>query len=77
MPATRSGRVHGIDNQQITTICRILGNPADKAAGMYLNRKLDEKVDKNDILYTLYSSDKWRLKEAIETIKNIQIYTIE
>jgi putative thymidine phosphorylase len=77
VPSPRSGRVHGIDNQQITVICRILGNPDDKAAGMYLNRKLDEKVDKNDILYTLYSSDRWRLKEAVETIKNIQMYTIE
>lgn len=75
--AKTSGHVHGIDNKQITTICRILGNPEDKAAGMYLNRKLDEKVDKNDILCTLYSSDAWKVKEAAETLKNVQVYTIE
>lgn len=70
------GSVHVIENHQITTICRILGCPHDKKAGMYLNRKLDEQVDKNDILCTLYSSNQWRLKEAIETLKHVQVYTI-
>lgn len=72
----RKGRVSSIHNRQITTICRILGCPGDKKAGMYLNRKLEETVDKGDILTTLYSSDKWRLKEAIETLKNIHVYTV-
>lgn len=75
--AIRRGHIHAIDNNQITVICRILGCPTDKKAGMYLNRKLEGTVDKNDILCTLYSSDKWRLMEAVETIKNIPVYTIE
>ena len=75
--AGKRGRVHSIDNRQITVVCRILGCPTDKKAGMYLNRKLDETIDKGDILCTLYSSDKWRLKEAVETIKNIPVYSVE
>jgi putative thymidine phosphorylase len=75
--AVRRGHIHAIDNNQITVICRILGCPTDKPAGIYLNRKLEGTVDKDDILCTLYSSDKWRLTEAVETIKNIPIYTIE
>ncbi|KKW09988.1 MAG: hypothetical protein UY49_C0035G0011 [Microgenomates group bacterium GW2011_GWC1_49_7] len=77
MKAGKRGRVHSIDNRQITVVCRILGCPTDKKAGMYLNRKLDETIDKGDILCTLYSSDKWRLKEAVETIKNIPVYSVE
>lgn len=73
----RSGRVFRIDNRQITVVCRILGCPTDKRAGMYLNRKLEETVDKGDILYTLYSTDQWRLKEAVETLKNVSVYTVE
>ena len=73
----RKGRVSGINNREITVVCRILGCPTDKRAGMYLERKLEETVDKGDILCTLYSSDKWRLQEAIETIKNVPVYTIE
>lgn len=75
--ATKHGRVHSMDNQQITVICRILGCPTDKKAGMYLNRKLDETVDSGDILCTIYSSDKWRLTEAVETINNIPVYKVE
>lgn len=75
--SSRKGRVSAIDNKQITVICRILGCPTDKRAGLYLNRKLEEDVDKGDILCTIYSSDKWRLKEAVETMKNIPIYTVE
>ncbi|MEK9143876.1 MAG: thymidine phosphorylase [Patescibacteria group bacterium] len=73
----RSGRVYRIDNREISIVCRILGCPTDKRAGMYLNRKLEETVDKGDILCTLYSSDRWRLKEAVETIKNVPVYTVE
>lgn len=73
----RHGIVASINNQQISVICRILGNPMDKKAGMYLNRKLEETVDKGDILGTLYSSDVYRVKEAADTLKNMPIFRIE
>lgn len=75
--ASKSGRISRINNQEITVVCRILGCPTDKRAGMYLNRKLEDKVDKNDILCTIYSSDRWRLKESEDTIKNIPVYSVE
>lgn len=77
LKATKHGMISGINNQQITVICRILGCPTDKKAGMYLNRKLEERVDKGDILATIYSSDKWRLKEAAETLKSMPVYALE
>lgn len=75
--AKHNGRIARIDNKHITVICRILGCPTDKKAGMYLNRKLEETVRKGDILCTLYSSDQWRLKEAVETLKNVSVYAVE
>ena len=77
IPSLKQGRVIAIDNKQIMVICRILGCPTDKRAGMYLNRKLEETVDKGDILCTIYSSDRFRLKESVETLKNMPVYTIE
>jgi AMP phosphorylase len=71
------GKVSKIDNQHITVVARVLGCPSDKKAGVYLNSKLDEVIYKGDILCTIYSSDKWRLKEAIETLKNFPIYSIQ
>ncbi len=75
--AAKKGVITSMNNHQITVICRILGCPTDKKAGMYLNRKLEERVDKGDILATIYSSDKWRLKEAAETLKTMPVFTLE
>jgi len=72
----KRGMISGIDNKQISITCRILGCPTDKKSGMYAVRKLEEHVDKGDILCTLYSTDKWRLREAVETMKHMPIYTI-
>ncbi len=76
LKSSRKGTVHAIENHQITVICRILGCPHDKKGGIYLNTKLDDHVDKNDVLCTLYSSNEWRLKEAVETLRNVPIYSI-
>lgn len=73
----KKGRVVSIDNHKISVISKILGSPEDKAAGMYLQKRLEEKIDKGDILFTMYSDDRWRLKEAVETYEHMQIYKIE
>jgi putative thymidine phosphorylase len=70
------GIVTKIDNMQINMVCRILGCPTDKKAGICLHRKLEEHVDKGDILCSLFSSDQWRLKEAVETMKHVIVYSV-
>ncbi|MBI5452165.1 thymidine phosphorylase [Candidatus Gottesmanbacteria bacterium] len=77
VPSQKKGIVTAFNNQDLTVIAKILGCPADRQAGIYFERRLDERVDKNDILCILYSSDKWRLSEAKETLKNVPIYKIE
>ena len=75
--AKTSGRIVGVDNQQVNVLAKILGSPNDKKAGVFLQRRLEEKIGKNDILFTMYSSDKWRLAEGKETFKHLPIYKIE
>lgn len=77
VPSGKKGIVTAFNNQDLTVVAKILGCPEDKRAGIYLERRIDERVDKSDILCILYSSDKWRLKEASETLKNVPIYKIE
>lgn len=77
VPTTKKGTITFFNNQDLTVIAKILGCPTDKYAGIYLNGRIDEKVDKGDVLCILYSSDKWRLEEARETLLNIPIYRIE
>lgn len=75
--AKKSGTITALDNFNLTSMAKILGCPTDQRAGIYITRRIDEKVDKNDILCILYSENKWRLQEALETIPNIPIYKIE
>lgn len=77
VPSIKNGKMTGFNNHDLTIIAKILGCPTDKQAGIYLVRRIDEYIDKNDILCVLYSSSKWRLKEAIETLKYTPIYKIE
>lgn len=73
----RKGTVTNFDNKNLTIIAKILGCPADKKAGVFLVRRIDERIDKNDILCVLYSSDKWRLKEAIDSLVHVPFYHVE
>ncbi|MBI3955259.1 thymidine phosphorylase [Candidatus Gottesmanbacteria bacterium] len=73
----KKGSITSFNNKDLTIIAKILGCPGDKKAGIYLERRLDEHIDKNDILCILYSSNKWHLEEAKETLKNVPIFGIE
>jgi putative thymidine phosphorylase len=43
-----SGKIKDINNYNLSTIAKILGSPNDKKAGIYLLKKLDHSVSKNE-----------------------------
>lgn len=73
----KSGKIKDINNYNLNTIAKILGAPHDKLAGIYLLKKLDEKVVEKEPVFEFYSSDKYRLKEAETTYLNFPIYLTE
>lgn len=75
--STVSGKIKDINNHNLNTVAKILGAPSDKKAGIYLLKKLDHSVSKHETIFTLYSEDKYRLKEAEATLKNLPIFKIE
>ena len=72
-----SGKIKDINNHNLNTVAKILGAPHDKKAGIYLLKKLDHSVSKNEPIFTLYSEDRYRLKEAEATLRNLPIFKIE
>ena len=72
-----SGKIKDINNHNLNTVAKILGAPRDKKAGIYLLKKLDHSVSKNETIFTLYSEDRYRLKEAEATLRNLPIFKIE
>ncbi|OIO27957.1 AMP phosphorylase [Candidatus Micrarchaeota archaeon CG_4_10_14_0_2_um_filter_60_11] len=56
--AKESGKVGHVDNREISRVCRTLGAPADKAAGMVLKFMKGDKVEAGQVLLELYSGNK-------------------
>ncbi|OGK57681.1 hypothetical protein A3I50_00095 [Candidatus Roizmanbacteria bacterium RIFCSPLOWO2_02_FULL_37_9] len=75
--STRSGKIREINNYNVNTLAKILGAPVDKFAGIYLLKKLDEFVEKQEPMLQFYASSKYRIKEAEISLKNFPVYEIE
>jgi len=70
----RSGKIRMVNNKRINDVCRILGAPGDKLAGIYLNREIGDTVKKGDRLFTLYARNEARMSLAKEAIKKLAIF---
>lgn len=76
LKAEKSGVIKTIDSKNITLIARILGAPLEKKAGIFIRKREGEKVEKNDVLATFYSSKEFYIKEAFDSIDLLPIYSI-
>jgi thymidine phosphorylase len=62
--AKHSGKITSMHNKLISRTAFLLGCPKMKEAGMYLHKKVGDNVKKGDVLLTLYSNSKLKLKYA-------------
>ncbi len=69
--ASRSGRIHHIDNACLSKIARIAGCPKDHGAGIYLRHHVGDAVKRGEALFTLYAESPEKLKYAVEAWKEI------
>ena len=70
--AQDSGYIHTIDN-----IASLAGAPIDKLAGIDLSKKVGEKVNKGDTLFTIYACFKSELEFAKKLADEGNVYTIK
>lgn len=74
--AKKQGRVGTINSKHATIIVKILGAPRHKGSGLFLHKKIGEKVEKGKTLYTLYGETMYNLKEAKESLKHFPIVSL-
>jgi len=72
----RSGIVTNINNNDITRLARFCGAPKTKEAGVYMHKKVKNKVSFGDPLITFYSNNQESLDYAVEYFKNSTAYII-
>lgn len=69
--AKKRGKITHIDNAIISKVARIAGAPADKEAGIYLYVRKNMRVKKGELLFTIYSNSKAKLRFAVNMFKEI------
>lgn len=64
--AENSGILKRIDNRKIAKLAKLSGAPQSKSAGILLNVCLDEKIEKDQLLYSIYAETQGELNYALE-----------
>lgn len=62
------------DNKEIFRVCRALGNPYSKKAGIYFYAKAGSKISKGDKLATIYAESQERLELGKNVWKKIAVF---
>jgi len=74
--SNQTGRVLSVNNYAISDLARILGAPLDKQAGLYLNKRVGEHIEKDDLLFTMYAETAERIDLAKHAVKKCSLYEI-
>lgn len=64
--ATTSGKLTSIDNRKLAMAAKLAGAPRDKTAGIDFFVKLDDIIEKGQLLYRLHAESKGELEYALE-----------
>ena len=74
--AEKNGTVKKIDGKNLTILAKLLGAPTEKGSGIYLNKKIGEKFEKGETVYTLFSQTVYNLDETKKSLDHFKIMTI-
>lgn len=72
--ADKKGVVKSISTREIVEIARSLGTPKIKEAGLYMHKMPGDKVEKGDVLVTLYATTKERMEQGMKSVELSKLY---
>jgi len=67
--ADRSGFVLWLNNHVLSTVARAAGSPSDNGAGIYLHKKIGDRAEKDERLFTIYADKARKLKRAKDALE--------
>ena len=71
LKSNKKGKIKEIDNKKISRLARLAGAPENKGAGVYLHKKLKDKINKRETILTIYAENKEKLNYAKKETKEI------
>lgn len=73
----KSGVIKRINNRNVSIIAKVLGAPQDRKAGLFLHRRVDDKVTNKELSFDMYAQTEHRLNEAFDSLDLFPLYEIE
>jgi len=70
MHSAKQGVVKKIDNRKIAKLAKLSGAPQSKSAGILMNVRLEQEIEKDQLLYTLYAESTGELNYALAYYKD-------
>jgi AMP phosphorylase len=74
--SSNKGEIKKIEAKNLTLLAKMLGAPKQKGSGIFLNKKIGEKVEKGETIYTLFSESMYNLEETKGDLENFPIFTV-
>jgi thymidine phosphorylase len=75
--SSRSGIIMHINNNDITRMARFCGAPKTKEAGIYMHKKVGDKISLSNPLITFYANNQESLDYAVDYFKKSNSYIIK
>lgn len=75
--AKKKGTIKLVHNKNISLIAKLLGAPEKKDAGIFLKKRLGEKVDKDEEIAVLYANSAYTIREAKDSLDLFPLFEIE
>ncbi len=69
--------IRSVNNNNISIIAKVLGAPQDHRAGLFLHKRVDDKVTQGEVLFDMYSETDHRLSEAYDSLEMFPLYKID
>jgi putative thymidine phosphorylase len=73
--AGRDCVIKDINSKNLTLCAKALGAPAEKKAGIYLDKKEGEKVKKDECICTFYSENLYNLNQAKKVMQEFPVFS--
>ncbi len=74
--AERSGKMLDTINTVVAKVARMAGSPQNKSAGVYLNRKFNEFVNRGDVLATVYAGSEDKLRRVKRLLDETPMFEV-
>ena len=65
-----TGNIQEINNRKIAKLAKLSGAPQSKSAGISMNVRLGDEIEKGELLYILHAETNGELNYALEYYEN-------